>query len=74
MKVTFNRTYNHYNYGWFAHLENNILTIEYEAPREGGTLYSGEYKGVETPYLNEIKKEDPILYNSIVKYFNHIKE
>ena len=74
MRITFDNTYSIFGYGWSAYLEDGILTIDYEAPREGGTLYKGAYKGVETPYLNEIKKEDPILYNSIVKYFNRLKE
>lgn len=70
MRITFDNTYSIFGYGWSAYLEDGILTINYEAPREGGTLYKGKYKGVETPYLNEIKKEDTILYNSIVKHFN----
>lgn len=76
MRIAFDRTYSPYGYGWYAYFdfENNILSIDYEAPREGGTLYKGEYKGAETPYLNEIKKEDPILYNEIIEHFDHIKE
>jgi hypothetical protein len=46
------------------------LTIGEERGREGGILYRGEYKGENTPYMNNIKEESPALYNSIVQYFN----
>ena len=74
MRINFDNIYSIFGYGWSAYFEDGIITISYEAPREGGILYKGVYKGVETPYLNEIKREDSILYNSIVKYFEHIKE
>lgn len=56
-------------YGWYAHEENNILHIGYEAPREGGILYSGEYFKEKTPFLKTIMYEDVTLYESIVKHF-----
>lgn len=68
MKILENR-YNPYGYGWHAYVENNILFIGYEAPREGGILYDGEYQKEKTPFLKTIMHEDIILYESIVKHF-----
>ena len=55
--------------GFYACIENNELVIGEDRWREGGVLYRGEYRGENTPYLNEIKNENVKLYNSIVKYF-----
>ena len=60
---------NYNGYGWYASVENNVLSIGYEAPREGGTLYIGEYRKENTPYLKTIMYEDILLYESIVKHF-----
>lgn len=60
-----------YGYGYYAFVDNNgRLVIGEERGREGGELYRGEYKGENTPWLSDIKKENVRLYNSIVKYFN----
>lgn len=56
-------------YGWYAYEENNTLYIGYEAPREGGILYSGEYCKEKTPFLKTIMYEDITLYESIVRHF-----
>jgi hypothetical protein len=56
-------------YGYDAYFEDNKLVIEYWAPREGGVLYQGEWRGEDTPYLNDIKQENPRMYNSIMKFF-----
>lgn len=61
--------YDHCGYGWYAYVENNIIHIGYEAPREGGILYSGEYLKDKTPFLKTIMYEDIILYRSVVKHF-----
>ena len=60
-----------YGYGYYAYVDSNgQFVIGEERGREGGELYRGEYKGEKTPWLNDIKKENVRLYNSIVKYFN----
>ena len=56
-------------YGYYAYIENYQFVIGEDLPREGGDLYRGEYKGDDTPYMKAIKKDDPKLYNNIVKYF-----
>ena len=58
-------------WGYYSWYENGEIVIEYHAPREGGELYRGEYKGEQTPYLNEIKKENVRMYNDIIKFFGN---
>ena len=60
----------HFDYGFYAWVENNgELVIGEERGREGGTLYRGEYKGDNTPSIKNVKKENLELYNGIVEYF-----
>lgn len=65
-----------FDYGFYAWIEvDGEFVIGDERGREGGILYRGEYKGDRTPYLNEIKRENPELYNNIAKYFNeHVND
>ena len=68
-----NRTFagSNFNFGWYAYVENGDFVIGEERGREGGILYRGEYKGDDTPWMNEIKRENIKLYNSIVKYYGY---
>jgi hypothetical protein len=65
-----------YGYGYYAFVDSNgQFVIGEERGREGGELYRGEYKGENTPWLSDIKKENIRLYNDIVKYFKeHVKK
>lgn len=57
----------HFDYGYYAFIDRNgDFVIGEERGREGGELYRGVYKGENTPWLNDIKKENIKLYNSIV--------
>lgn len=58
-------------FGYWACIENDMFVIGYECGREGGTLYSGEYKGINTPYMIDIKGQNLKMYNSIVKYYGY---
>lgn len=60
-----------HGFGYYAFVENDVFVIGYEGNREGGTIYSGEYKGMDTPYMRNIKSESPKLYNSIIKYYGY---
>ena len=57
-----------YGCGWYGFIENGQLVIGYDAPREGGVHYRGNYMGA-SRVLAELKKEDTVLYNDIEKYF-----
>lgn len=57
-------------YGFWAFLDNEgMLVIGEERGRDGGRFYRGPWKGKKTPYLSEIKKEQPKLYSKIVDYY-----
>lgn len=59
-----------FKFGYYAFVDSNgQFVIGEERGREGGELYRGEYKGSNTPWLNDVKKENVRLYNDIVKYF-----
>ena len=58
------------SYGYYAVIyEDGTLAIGVDWPREGGILWSGLYNGENTPYLQEVKKEERHVYNQIIKYF-----
>ena len=59
-------------YGYYSFVENDDFVIGEERWREGGELYRGEYMGINTPYMNDIKNENLKMYNSIIKYYGYI--
>lgn len=59
-----------FDFGYYAWIENkDTLVYGEERGREGGILYRGKFKGDTTPYMKDLKRENPKLYNSIVNYF-----
>ena len=65
---TFKGSRDSYGYGYFAYIEDGQLVIGEDWPREGGVTYRGTYRDA-TEVLEELEKESPRLYNSIVKYY-----
>jgi hypothetical protein len=64
-----------FDFGYYAWIENkDTLVYGEERGREGGILYRGEFKGDSTPYMVNLKLENPELYNSIVSYFKERTE
>lgn len=62
----------HFDFGYYAFIDSNgKFVIGEERGREGGTLYHGEYKGDNTPWMFDIKRENMKLYNSITKHFGN---
>ena len=57
-------------YGWYVYLEDGELVIGTQN-RCGKELYRGEYKGDDTPYLNEIKEHYAKAYHKIIRYFEN---
>lgn len=58
-----------FKYGYYAFVDSNDqFVIGEERGREGG-----EYKGENTPWLNDIKNENIKLYSRIVEYFKMYK-
>jgi hypothetical protein len=57
-----------HGYGYSGFIEKGQLVLCYEAPREGGVYYRGNYEGAGCE-LRNLKTHDPVLYNDIEKYF-----
>lgn len=59
-------------YGYYAYIEDGLLVIGEDWPREGGTIYKGSYADAKSA-LGLLKKQEPKLYKSIVEYYkeNH---
>ena len=68
VKVDF--TPNFSDYGYWAFLDNDgMLVIGEERGYYGGQLYRGPWKGEDTPYLSDIKKEQPKLFSKITNFY-----
>lgn len=55
-----------YKSGWWSYVEDGTFCIGDSWPHE---LYRGEYKGNNTPYLLDLKEDDPKQYYRIAEYF-----
>lgn len=66
-RITFGESVNH---GWYAYIEDGVFVIGRIHAAYGGDKYRGEYKGENTPYLNEIKENYLKAYNKIIEYFS----
>ena len=63
-------TPNFSDYGYWAFLDNEgMLVIGEERGCYGGQLYRGPWKGENTPYLSNIKKEQPKLFSKITNFY-----
>ena len=68
--VKVNFTPNFSDYGYWAFLDNeDMLVIGEERGYYGGQLYRGPWKGEDTPYLSDIKKEQPKLFSKITNFY-----
>lgn len=55
--------------GWWSYVENDVFRIGNSNSSKDKALYQGEYKGEETPYLLDLKADDPKQYYRIAKCF-----
>lgn len=63
-------TPNFSDYGYWAFLDNEgMLVIGEERGCYGRQLYRGPWKGENTPYLSDIKKEQPKLFSKIMYFY-----
>lgn len=63
-------TPNFSDYGYWAFLDNEgMLVIGEERGCYGRQLYRGPWKGENTPYLSDIKKEQPELFSKIMYFY-----
>ena len=60
-------------YGYYAYIEDGLLVVGEDWPREGGTIYKGSYVNA-FDVLALLKKKEPKLYNSITEYYKENPE
>lgn len=60
-------------YGYYAYIEDGLLVVGEDWPREGGTIYKGSYANA-FDVLNTLRLEEPKLYDNITKYYKENPE
>jgi hypothetical protein len=60
-------------YGYYAYIEDGLLVVGEDWPREGGTIYKGSYANA-FDVLNTLRLEEPKLYDNIVEYYKENPE
>lgn len=73
MAITHRFTGRASRYGYYAYIEDGLLVVGEDWPREGGTIYKGSYANA-FDVLNTLRREEPKLYDNIVKYYKENPE
>lgn len=60
-------------YGYYAYIEDGLLVVGEDWPREGGTIYKGSYSNA-FDVLNTLRLEEPKLYENITEYYKENPE
>jgi hypothetical protein len=62
-------------YGYYAYIEDGLLVVGEDWPREGGVIYKNTYANASASgVLAILKKEEPKLYKGIVDYYKENPE
>ena len=73
MAVTHRFTGRVNRYGYYAYIEDGLLVVGEDWPREGGTIYKGSYANA-FDVLNTLRLEEPKLYENITEYYKENPE
>lgn len=73
MAVTHRFTGRVNRYGYYAYIEDGLLVVGEDWPREGGTIYKGSYVNA-FDVLNTLRLEEPKLYDNITEYYKENPE
>ena len=73
MAVTHRFTGRVNRYGYYAYIEDGLLVVGEDWPREGGTIYKGSYANA-FDVLNTLRLEEPKLYDNITEYYKENPE
>lgn len=68
MAVTHRFTGRVNRYGYYAYIEDGLLVVGEDWPREGGTIYKGSYANA-FDVLNTLRLEEQKLYDNITEYY-----
>lgn len=63
--------WSHDGIGWWAFVsEDDDLVIGYESEENTHEVYRGDFKGVDTPHIFDIMRDDIEMFSGIIKYYN----
>lgn len=60
-------------YGYYAYIEDGLLVVGEDWPREGGEIYRGSFVNA-FDALEVLRKNEPKLFNSIMEYYKENPE
>jgi hypothetical protein len=60
-------------YGYYAYIEDGLLVVGEDWPREGGEIYRGSFVNA-FDALEVLRKNEPKLFNSITEYYKENPE
>lgn len=63
--------FSHDGVGWYAFVsEDDDLVIGYNYEEHTSEAYRGNFKGVDTPHIFDIMRDDIEMFSKIIKYYN----
>lgn len=63
--------FSHDGVGWYAFVsEDDDLVIGYNYEEHTSEVYRGNFKGVGTPHIFDIMRDDIEMFSKIIKYYN----
>lgn len=63
--------FGHGGIGWWAFvLEDDDLVIGYQSEEKYDEIYRGNFKGVDTPHIFDIMRDDIEMFSKIIKYYD----
>lgn len=63
--------FGHDGTGWWAYVsEDNDLVIGYDYGDMSHEIYKGNFKGVDTPHIFDVMRDDIELFAKIIKYYD----
>lgn len=62
--------FSHDGIGWWAFVsEDDDLVIGYQSEEKDNEIYRGDFKGVDTPHIFDIMRDDTEMFAKIIKYY-----
>lgn len=63
--------FSHDGVGWYAFVsEDDDLVIGYNYEEHTSEVYRGNFKGVDTPHIFDIMRDDIEMFSKIIKYYD----
>lgn len=62
--------FSHDGVGWYAFVSDDDLVIGYNYEEHTSEVYRGNFKGVDTPHIFDIMRDDIEIFSRIIKYYD----